>query len=684
MALSYSRAYTTADMRRLTCTFRGDYVHTDWYRVDGGFTTNGDSSLANKYNTVTIVTPEVTATGWNNSGSTTYNLYCVLYTPFGTYQSTTQNVEWYKDPKDNRTLTFVIENVLGEWTKFEIWAQQWTWTTNSHYLYWFNNSGGTVTVTYTESSNGKYPTVGMIQNSEGKWASGKYYVWKTSDPTTYYYPETAMTSDNSSDCIASCSSTYNTSFPAWRCFDKIQDNNCWASTAADTERWIQLVIPRKLYNIKVRITNPNGTNGPITGVIYGSNNGGSSLTQIGSFTNRDATANYTNTIICNNSGTAYDTVRIKTTTAGAINLNNLAIGEILIMGTDIGTNGSWVEAEPAVWITRTPKTYTYPEAGMTEHISQNCIACASTELNQNYPAWKAFNKATGSGDIWFAGDTPTPHWLQLTMPKQLYNISVQLTNRFANDHRGAIDGIVYGSNDNGATLTQIGSFSGRSPNYGVTTTITCNNTTTAYNTVRIKFTKWGDASGTAVTTTGMGVGAMIVSGTDLGTNGGWSNLSNYPKTVVHPKGAMNANIALDCVVTASSFYDSGYQPFGAFNKNASSVWCSTNADTSPWLLFEMPEPLYNISFTMINRVHASYPGGSFIDFSISGSNDGNSFTKIFQTTGRNGTTSGAASGHAIGNKTAYRYLKFVPTNWGGKGSNYCGIGDIYLFGTKKP
>lgn len=341
--LTYSRAFTTSNMVRLTCTWRGDYVHNTW--SNSSYTTSGTTSVTGRYCTVVVKTPQVTVTGWNNSGSTTYNVYCVLYTKNGTsYTTETTNLKWDSSTQ-TRTLTFTFDKVLGEWDYFEIWAQQHTYTTNSHYMYWFNNSGGTVTVEYTISTGGA--TEGFILKSANNWVKGKYYVFKKSNPTTYSYPQTAMTSDNSANCVTSASSVYNANFPAWRAFDKAINDNCWASTAADTQRWIQIVLPKKLYNIKVEIVNPNGTNGPISGIIYGSNSG-SSETQIGSFSGRTTAAKASTTVTCNNTAAGYNTVKIKTTSAGAISLNNVAIGEITISGTDIGTNGDWVEATPFI------------------------------------------------------------------------------------------------------------------------------------------------------------------------------------------------------------------------------------------------------------------------------------------------------------------------------------------------
>lgn len=348
MALSYSHAFTTSNMQRITCTRDGEFRAAGFSRTGYGFTASGDTSEANRWSTVTIKVPQVTTTGWSNSGSTNYRVYCTLQTPFGTYQTPTTTLKWNKNTT-TRTLTFTFESVLGEWIDFKVWANQDTYTTTSGpYMYFFNNAGGTITVTYSEGSAGTVDvTTGFLRDSNNSWRTGQFYIFKKSNPTTYSYPQTAMTSDNSANCVTSASSVYNANFPAWRAFDKAINDNCWASTAADTQRWIQIVLPKKLYNIKVEIVNPNGTNGPISGIIYGSNSG-SSETQIGSFSGRTTAAKASTTVTCNNTAAGYNTVKIKTTSAGAISLNNVAIGEITISGTDIGTNGDWVEATPFI------------------------------------------------------------------------------------------------------------------------------------------------------------------------------------------------------------------------------------------------------------------------------------------------------------------------------------------------
>ena len=179
MALSYSYAFTTSNMQRITCTRDGEFHSAEFSRTNYNFTASGDTSEANRWSNVTINIPEVTTTGWSNSGSTNYRVYCTLQTPFGTYQTPITTLKWDKDTT-TRTLIFTFESVLGEWTSFEVWANQDTYTTTTGpYMYFFNNSGGTVTVTYTEGSPGTIDvTAGFLWGSDNSWKAGQFYIFK--------------------------------------------------------------------------------------------------------------------------------------------------------------------------------------------------------------------------------------------------------------------------------------------------------------------------------------------------------------------------------------------------------------------------------------------------------------------------------------------------------------------------
>ena len=679
MALSYSRAFTTSNMSRLACTWREEYKSISWYRVEEGFTTNGDATLANRYNTVVIKTPQVTATGWNNSGSTTYNIYCVLYTPYGSWTTETVNLKW-DDNTQTRTLTFTFDAVLGEWTKFEIWAQQWTYTTNSHYLYWFNNSGGTITVTYTESENIQGSPSFIVDNN-GNLANGKTYVWKNANQRTYTFPETGMTSDDSQGCISQASTVYNnTENPAWYAFNGTQSGAPWSSKNANSEStpWLQLTFPKPLYNIKVGLYNRNADydRGPIDGTIYGSNDGGTTLTAIGSFSGRTSGTGYYSFIQCNNTNTSYTTVRMTATNWGNKSGNGVcSVGQMTITGTDIGTSGNWVEANSLVWKTSNPITYTYPEAAMTGHISQGCFVTASTE-DGGYNAYMAFDK--NAGNNWAStADYDSQPWIQITIPRPLYNISVQINND-SGTAKGPVAGIIYGSNNNGLTLTQIGSFSGRDPAKSVSTTHQCNNTTTAYDTIRIKVTTM--ASGA----TNVDIGEIYISGTDIGSSGGWAG-SVKTDTICYPQTGMNHNRSRNCIASASTEYSSAYQAYLAFNYSIATgtkPWSASTSDTAPYIQLTMPEPLYNIQVMILNRYDSTKSDGAAAGIIYGSDNDGTSLTQIGSFSGRAIKAKAGSTVVCNNTSTAYSTVRIKVTDSNGV-KDFC-IGEIYIIGTKNP
>jgi len=166
------------------------------------------------------------------------------------------------------------------------------------------------------------------------------YIWGTSTQT-YTYPETAMTSNSSANCVASASSVYGTNYAAWRAFNKSNsDHYGWASLDSESEPWIQLQMPQALENITIKLVNRTKAtgvevNGPKAGYVQGSNNG-TSWTPLASFSGFDGTtsAGVSGTISCNNS-IAYKYVRITLTESGG------AIGEIYITGTKTLPEG-WI------------------------------------------------------------------------------------------------------------------------------------------------------------------------------------------------------------------------------------------------------------------------------------------------------------------------------------------------------
>lgn len=153
-------------------------------------------------------------------------------------------------------------------------------------------------------------------------------------PITVTRPQGAMTSNSSLSCEASASSTYSSSYPAWRAFDASAATS-WASSASESAPWIQLKMDVALANIQVSVYSRSqnasaGNHNPTAGTVQGSNDG-SSWTQIGSYSGWTAKNDGTllGTIACNNE-TAYKYVRLNITSrAGS---EYAAIGYISIRG----------------------------------------------------------------------------------------------------------------------------------------------------------------------------------------------------------------------------------------------------------------------------------------------------------------------------------------------------------------
>ena len=153
-------------------------------------------------------------------------------------------------------------------------------------------------------------------------------------PVIVTRPQGAMTSNTSLSCVASASSTYSSSYPAWRAFDGSAANS-WASAASDAAPWIQLQMDVALSNIQVSVYSRSqnasaGNHNPTAGTVQGSNDG-SNWAQIGEYSGWEAKNDGTllGTIVCNNV-TAYKYVRLNITSrAGS---DYASIGYITIKG----------------------------------------------------------------------------------------------------------------------------------------------------------------------------------------------------------------------------------------------------------------------------------------------------------------------------------------------------------------
>lgn len=140
----------------------------------------------------------------------------------------------------------------------------------------------------------------------------------------------------------------------------------------------------------------------------------------------------------------------------------------------------WEEAEEGPLVTR-------PVKPMTSNKQDSCIVSAN-DANQYNPVYQAFNN--NLSDRWFDSVYRSTHWIQIKMDIAMTGIKVRAYSTM--NRSSAPDdpkqGAVYGSND-GATWTQIGSYTGwaRSDG-GLLGEIVCDNTR-PYQYVRLTITK---------------------------------------------------------------------------------------------------------------------------------------------------------------------------------------------------
>ena len=119
---------------------------------------------------------------------------------------------------------------------------------------YFNNAQQMITTAI--NSNG-----GVVIQKGNAWQCRIYVVsvfyTKTTDVPAYYYLP-FLFSANEQGCVLTASSEYSTSYPVEYAFNG-RTNNYWASTANDSERWVQVQMPYALRNIIVTLVSPRGS-----------------------------------------------------------------------------------------------------------------------------------------------------------------------------------------------------------------------------------------------------------------------------------------------------------------------------------------------------------------------------------------------------------------------------------------
>ena len=160
----------------------------------------------------------------------------------------------------------------------------------------------------------------------------------------------------------------------------------------------------------------------------------------------------------------------------------------IIMGNDmaadaVGYNIEYTKAAD------TPTYYWLPF--LASNNDQGCVASASSIYTAGNQAFGAFNGAIDSW--WASAGADTDRWVQVQMPYALKNMVVTLIDRedVSGDHRRAnTAGAFLGSND-GASWTELFSFTDRNPDFvnGFSTTYHLNNATAC------KYLRYAPAAG---------------------------------------------------------------------------------------------------------------------------------------------------------------------------------------------
>ena len=154
----------------------------------------------------------------------------------------------------------------------------------------------------------------------GARAYGYVEYTKTTDAPTYYHLP-YLTAASNQGCVITASSEFDANFQRVYAFMGPMYSRYWATTVADTERWIQVEMPYKLTNMIVTLMNPAHANPvpaadqPVAGTFLGSNDA-SAWTQLGTFADRPTTEGAVTRHELNNA-TGYKYLRVQVTQPGA-------------------------------------------------------------------------------------------------------------------------------------------------------------------------------------------------------------------------------------------------------------------------------------------------------------------------------------------------------------------------------
>ena len=185
----------------------------------------------------------------------------------------------------------------------------------------------------TVSSLANNPFIAIRMGSGATAPVGGYVVieYVPIDPATQW-SKPYMTAASEAGCVVSASSADSASYVALKGFS-LSPTECWISTLADAERWIQMQMPGSRTNIVLYICNQNTASeypSVKSGIFYGSNDG-ATWDEIGSFSDRPDNLNFALTVHHLKNQTPYSYIRIKITSPGA-NVDKARIGRISVFG----------------------------------------------------------------------------------------------------------------------------------------------------------------------------------------------------------------------------------------------------------------------------------------------------------------------------------------------------------------
>ena len=159
----------------------------------------------------------------------------------------------------------------------------------------------------------------------------------------------------------------------------------------------------------------------------------------------------------------------------------------------------YIATYPAYDIDFNPKLER-PSAAMTSNNSQNCVATSSTQYDDRYAAYKAFNKVndTEYNSAWASTNSDSSPWIQIIWDIPLYNVSVKIANRTrSNAVQAPISGTISGLDASG-TVIDTKAFSSRSTSSGYIDEYYFSNNTQGIQGIKIAITEH-DKESTSIT-----------------------------------------------------------------------------------------------------------------------------------------------------------------------------------------